>query len=115
MSAGTSASPYTIGVNECIHTEGQARVHSHCSSQLFTPLLQGATAVKSEIGSIENILFVCRNPLETSRDNVGGRDGELSRNHPYGPILDENQPPGPHGLVAAFVAVRAHIGASMRL
>ena len=87
MSAGTSAAPHAVGVNEYIHTEGQAQGHSRCSLHLFTPSPRGATAVKSEIGSVGSTLPACRIPLETSRDDVGGRHGELCRRHlgrPFG-------------------------------
>ena len=66
MSPGTSGEPHAVAVNERIHTEGAPRGHSHCSSQLFTPSPQSATAVKSERGSVESTLPACRNPLETS-------------------------------------------------
>ena len=92
MSPGTSGEPHAVAVNERIHTEGAPRGHSHCSSQLFTPSPPFATAVKSEIGSVENTLLACRNPLETSRDDVGGRHGELYRNHPYGPFWPKISP-----------------------
>ena len=66
MTAGTSAAPHAVAVNERIHTEGAPLGHSHYSSQLFTPSPPSDTVVDSESGSVENTLPACRNPLETS-------------------------------------------------